>query len=807
MALAISSAIAINDSTSSYSVAVTGKLSSGNEVIFEMFVGGVLVSSVSTFGTSATLSGVTATEIYTNANGKSLTNGVTVYAYELNGIGEIIQSASRSGNITINARLSSLVYSTANPYNLDSITNIIASWTRPHTAFRARVTIYVNGVWCFSRYGFGTNCSFDPNDYAGYVTNMVNAMGGVSPREIKMVVQTQFNANTIVDLSGGLLESTGKTVTKLFVEKSTLLTFNAFTIASALASIGYSVDVNSGGVTHDLELKFGTTSILTRTGLTGAEVSIVPTAGEITAMFNATGSVNSITATLILTTKYGGVAIGTDSRTALATVDATVKPNFTTVTHSEATVSPDVATLIGAYVQGISSLNLAITGAVAGTGSAIKSYKITVEAKEINAVSGMSNVIVGSGTIVITGRVTDNRDRYLEKTVNVTVLAYQQPKINRFVLSRTDATGTPDPLGEYIEFDIDVSVSSLINGVEKNTLKYILDTAIHGSSYTNKATVNHTSVSFVDDSIVYSGYLIENSYDGRVTIQDKFFTVLATLTIPTGVVIMSWDKVGVGIGKIRQAGALDVGVDDDNISIMASGEVYSETKQVMTRYDFHGLADFDSIDPTALEAGRIYTFNTAYQPSNRPSVSNYFVGTINVANATQKYTMVHAIGTGGSIFIRYHNGTSWGSWETIWTSLNDGAGSGLDSDKLDGQEGSYYLDWNNFTNKPNNFVLLWSGLIDAAAETGTLSESYANFDFLIVTGFMDNASSENMVSVVIPVGTISTNARRYSLNHSFTASSVSWLNFSLPSTTQIRCDSVAGAYVESIRYVYGVNIE
>ena len=37
---------------------------------------------------------------------------------------------------------------------------------------------------------------------------------------------------------------------------------------------------------------------------------------------------------------------------------------------------------------------------------------------------------------------------------------------------------------------------------------------------------------------------------------------------------------------------------------------------------------------------------------------------------------------------------------TIWDSGNDGASSGLDADKLDGQEGSYYLNYNNFTNTP-----------------------------------------------------------------------------------------------------------
>ena len=38
---------------------------------------------------------------------------------------------------------------------------------------------------------------------------------------------------------------------------------------------------------------------------------------------------------------------------------------------------------------------------------------------------------------------------------------------------------------------------------------------------------------------------------------------------------------------------------------------------------------------------------------------------------------------------------------TIWDSGNDGSGSGLDADKLDGQEGSYYLNYNNLSNKPS----------------------------------------------------------------------------------------------------------
>lgn len=42
----------------------------------------------------------------------------------------------------------------------------------------------------------------------------------------------------------------------------------------------------------------------------------------------------------------------------------------------------------------------------------------------------------------------------------------------------------------------------------------------------------------------------------------------------------------------------------------------------------------------------------------------------------------------------------------LWHEGNDGAGSTLDADLLDGQQGSYYLDWANVTNKPDPVITL-----------------------------------------------------------------------------------------------------
>jgi hypothetical protein len=55
----------------------------------------------------------------------------------------------------------------------------------------------------------------------------------------------------------------------------------------------------------------------------------------------------------------------------------------------------------------------------------------------------------------------------------------------------------------------------------------------------------------------------------------------------------------------------------------------------------------------------------------------------------------------------------------IWHAGNGGAGTGLDADKLDGQQGSYYLDYNNLNNTPSiptNYLPLSGGTL-----TGTLT--------------------------------------------------------------------------------------
>ncbi|MFA6198731.1 MAG: hypothetical protein WC734_06320, partial [Patescibacteria group bacterium] len=60
-------------------------------------------------------------------------------------------------------------------------------------------------------------------------------------------------------------------------------------------------------------------------------------------------------------------------------------------------------------------------------------------------------------------------------------------------------------------------------------------------------------------------------------------------------------------------------------------------------------------------------------------------------------------GHDGSIMYRdaFYNESSFSSWSTIWQSSNDGSGSTLDADLLDGQHGSYYLAAGNISGTDN----------------------------------------------------------------------------------------------------------
>ncbi|UOE45894.1 DUF859 family phage minor structural protein [Agromyces larvae] len=310
----------------------------------------------------------------------------------------------------------------------------------------------------------------------------------------------------------------------------------------------------STAFTHTVQYAFGSSGwVNIATGAT-TSASWTPPLSLLTQIPNATSGVGTIR----VITYNGGTNIGTRDVGFTLSAPASVVPTFSAVAHSEATAG--LAANVGAYVQGLTKLSLAISGAAGAYGSTITGYKITVAGQTINAVSGTTAPIALSGTVPVVATITDSRGRTASKTVDLTVLPYAAPAINAVSVQRAGSDGTPAEEGTYIRVNLDAAVQSLtVASTEKNALAYRISTRDRGTfTWTVIDTWTPGGVTFSGSRTVGT-YSIEEAHDVLVEVLDDFLVSSAILTVPTAAIFMHLDSTeGVGIGKFREQGSLDV---------------------------------------------------------------------------------------------------------------------------------------------------------------------------------------------------------------------------------------------------------
>lgn len=309
----------------------------------------------------------------------------------------------------------------------------------------------------------------------------------------------------------------------------------------------------STAFTHTVKYTFGPQSGTILTGVTD-QVQWIPPLSLLTAIPNSTAG-----GIVITTDTYNGsTLIGTTTNSLTITVPTSVVPTFTTVTNSENNTA--VSTTVGQYVQNLSKLNLAITGASGAYGSTISTFQITAAGQTINASSGVTGTIASSGTVPIVGTVTDSRGRTASKTVNITVLAYAGPNIIGYTVQRATSAGVVDANGTYIRIDLNAAVPTLKNGAtEKNALTYSISTRLRGAtSWTAKSTnVAPGGIAF-NSYVLVSPYAVETAWEVLVSVSDKFNTASVQSTVSTAAIFMHWASTGMGLGKFWERGGLDV---------------------------------------------------------------------------------------------------------------------------------------------------------------------------------------------------------------------------------------------------------
>lgn len=258
------------------------------------------------------------------------------------------------------------------------------------------------------------------------------------------------------------------------------------------------------------------------------------------------------TATVYLYTYVSGTLIGTSSTTFTAYVKSTVVPSIGTITATK--VEPKW----NLYLQGYSSVTIAVSGCAAGTGATIASYTITGQGLNYSenrtqaTASATSSVLTTSGSFTYTATIKDSRGRTAQKTVSITVTAYAAPSISSVTGVRCDSDGTVNQTtGTSIKARCVFAYSAVGSNTLTSTLSYKKHTA---GSYTTAQTGISSGTYYV---IAVNLAEISSSYDVKLELTDSLGNSASYVAIVPPIVGISFglknDRARFG-GPVEKAG-------------------------------------------------------------------------------------------------------------------------------------------------------------------------------------------------------------------------------------------------------------
>ena len=268
------------------------------------------------------------------------------------------------------------------------------------------------------------------------------------------------------------------------------------------------------------------------------------------------------TGTIFVDTYSGNTKTGTQSTTLTASVPANVKPTFSGISLSDLNgAAQNLIPSGNTFIQVISNIKVAFNGAVGSYGSSITGYYAEIVGKNQSTSSngGSLGIMNYHGTIKIRASVSDSRGRWSDtKEVSVTVLEYFAPALS-FSIARTGSTSST------LTATRSAKIAPLtVAGSQKNTMTLTFKVARLGTTNfqvdTGPATGSWTSISSLVNSQanLAGNYLANQSWVVIGTLEDKFTRSDFMVNVATESVVLSYDRSGVGVNKIRERGALDV---------------------------------------------------------------------------------------------------------------------------------------------------------------------------------------------------------------------------------------------------------
>jgi hypothetical protein len=339
---------------------------------------------------------------------------------------------------------------------------------------------------------------------------------------------------------GGAQVSGSATVTLDTIPRASVPTVSASSVAMA-SKVTITTNRKSSSFTHDLTYSFGGSTGTIATGVGASYEWTVPISLAAKIPNDTKGTV-----TVSCKTWNGTSAVGTKT----VSFTLTVPNNSTTQPAVTMSVSPvnDIPNVFSAvYVAGKSKVKVSYNAS--SSYSTIKSYSTEVLSTRGSDNPYTSTVLANSGTVTVTGKVTDARGYSTTKTTNIEVIPYNRPRVvpaeglKSIVCERCNSDGKSDPGGVYLRVRVGRNYSKVVSGgSQKNycKLSYRWKTDSEDESGYSTATelLSKTATSDYAD-VTLSGIVSSNTiaYNIQLIAEDDIGeTDVVTITVPTAFV-------------------------------------------------------------------------------------------------------------------------------------------------------------------------------------------------------------------------------------------------------------------------------
>lgn len=400
-----------------------------------------------------------------------------------------------------------------------------------------------------------------------------------------------------------LSPSTPSTPTTPTTNKPSTISLNKTSFVLGTDEVKITISKKTNGVTHRIKLSWGG-NWKKLVDTTATSYSFVPNKNFCNQIPNSTSG----TATIKVETLLNGSWIGEATKNVTFTVPSDVVPSVgISVTANN--------TLSGVNVQNRTTFTVKPINATGAYGSTIKSYSYGGGNLSGSSSSGVTTGKLGVGYYTLTVTVTDSRGRTAKASQRVDVYEYDVPTFSCLPV-RSNSKGEPLDLGEYIYGQLTYKIYNP-NNTNTNEKKYRL---LSKEAKTTAWTVakNWTDLTNYSgtETIKFGGtYSILTTYDIKIEVKDSYNLTTMQYRIDTSKVVFNIEKQGIGVGKIWEQGALDVGGDayfGEDIYI-GNGKRYYGTTEEGNRIDMIYLKPSDN----SVELGSS-SYNTSIKSLENP---------------------------------------------------------------------------------------------------------------------------------------------------------------------------------------------